>query len=111
MSGHLPVRRSSLLRSALASREDRATGQALAAIQTGAFLERASDEAHLQLVLGRIRDHGQATRSAIEEGDLIVSDLASRLEDNPLGAKALSGIAEEGIRGIRAELRWLREGR
>lgn len=110
MSGHLPARRSSLLGGVLASREDRATGQALATIQTGAFLERASDEARRQLALGRMSDIGTATRHALDEGDAIVSDLVSRAESNPLAAKALGGIAEEGMHALRREVRKLGDG-
>lgn len=110
MSGYLPARRSPLLGGVLASREDRAAGQALATIQTGAFLERASDEARRQLALGRISDIGAVTRHALDEGDAIVGDLVSRAEGNPLAAKALGGIAEEGVRALRSELRRLADG-
>lgn len=110
MSVHLPARRSSLLGGVLASREDRATGQALATIQTGAFLERASDEARCHLTLGRMADIGRATHHALNEGDAIVADFVSRAEGNPLAAKALGGIAEEGVRALRGELRQLADG-
>ncbi len=110
MHANLPARRSSLLGGVLASREDRAMGQALATIQTGAFLERASDEARRQVALGRMSDIGAATRHALDEGDAIVADLINRAEGNPLAAKALGGIAEEGVRGLRSELRRLADG-
>lgn len=106
-SNNLPARRSSLLGSLGA---DRATGKALATIQTGAFLERADDEARRTLTLAKMSDIGTATRHALEEGDGIVGDLMSRVENNPFAAKALGGIAEDGIRGLRRELRRLSEG-
>lgn len=89
---------------------DRATGRALSTIQTGAFLERAEDEAQRQLALSRMSDIGVATRHALDEGDGIVADLVSRVQSNPFAEKALSGIAEDGIRGLRRELRRLSEG-
>jgi hypothetical protein len=107
MSNIVPARRSSALgRFGL----DRATGNAVATIQSGAFLERAGDEAQRQLVLARMGDIGAATRYALEEGDGIVGDLMSRVETNPFAAKALGGIAEDGVRGLRRELRRLSEG-
>jgi hypothetical protein len=105
MSSNLPVRRSSLF-GGLSS--DRAAGKALSATQTGAFLERAEDEARRNLTLARMSDLGMATRHAMDEGGEIVGDLASRIENDPFGAKALSGIAEDGINGLRHELRRLR---
>jgi hypothetical protein len=110
MPANLQTRRSSLLGGVLASREDRATGQALATIQAGAFLERTSDEARCHLVVGRMADIGRATHHALDEGDAIVADLVSRAEGNPFAAKALSGIAEEGVRSLRNELRRLADG-
>jgi hypothetical protein len=107
MSDYLPARRS-LFGGVLASREDKAAGKQLATIQSGAFLERAQDEARRNLTLARMTDLGMATRHALEEGDEIVSDLAGRIENQPFGAKALSGIAEDGINGLRHELRRLR---
>lgn len=90
---------------------DRATGNALATIKTGAMLERAEDEAGRTLALARMSDIGAATHHALDEGDGIVRDLVARVESNPLGANALGGIAEDGIRGLRRELRHLTEGR
>lgn len=107
MSDYLPAPRS-LFGGALASREDKAASKHLATIQSGAFLERAQDEARRNLTLARITDLGMATRHALSEGDEIVSDLASRIDNQPFGAKALSGIAEDGINGLRHELRRLR---
>jgi hypothetical protein len=104
-SNNLPARRSSLLGSLST---DRATGKHLATIQTGAFLERAQDEARRNLSLGRMADLGMATRYAMDEGGEIIGDLAGRIENDPFGAKALSGIAEDGINGLRHELRRLR---
>ncbi len=107
MSDHLPARRSSVLGQFGA---DRAAGRALSTIQTGAFLERADDEVRRNLTLAKMSDIGTATRHALEEGDGIVHDLLSRVENNPFAAKALGGIAEDGIRGVRRELRRLSEG-
>jgi len=105
-STNLSVRRSYPLASRSA---DRAIGRALATIQTGAFLARAEDEARRNLTLARMSDLGVATRHALDEGDGIVSDLTGRIENNAFGAKALSGIAEDGVRGLRRELRRLSE--
>ena len=108
MSNLVPDRRSSFLaRRSL----DRATGSALADLRTGAFLERAEDEAQRSLTLARMSDIGVATHHALGEGDEIVRDLAGRLDATPLGANALSGIAEDGIRGVRHQLRRLTESR
>jgi hypothetical protein len=106
MSNLVPARRSILG----ALNTDRATGRQLAEVQTGAFLERAEAEAQRQLVLSKMSDIGAATRHALEEGDGIAADLMSRVENNPVAAKALGGIAEDGIRGLRRELRRLSEG-
>ncbi|HEY2142378.1 MAG TPA: hypothetical protein VGG98_10010 [Solirubrobacteraceae bacterium] len=104
-ASNLPARRSSLF-GALST--DRAAGKQLGSIQNGAFLERAEDEARRTLTLARMTDLGMATRHAMDEGSEIISDLASRIENDPFGAKALSGIAEDGINGLRHELRRLR---
>lgn len=100
----------SLFGGVLASREDKAAGKALSTVRTGAFLERAEDEAQLQLTLAKMHDIGEATHHAFEEGDLIVADLVSRTERNPYAAKALEGLAEEGIYGLRRKLRRLSGG-
>jgi hypothetical protein len=107
MSNLVPARRSSALSRFGA---DRATGHALAAIQTGAFLERTEDEARRNLGLGRMTDIKMGTRHAMGEADEIVSDFAARAEANPLGAGAFNGIAEDGVWGLRRELRRLSEG-
>jgi hypothetical protein len=107
MSDYLPAPLS-LFGGALASREDKAAGKHLATIQSGAFLERAQDEARRNLTMARMTDLGMATRHAMGEGSEIVGELASRVENDPFGAKALSGIAEDGINGLRHELRRLR---
>jgi hypothetical protein len=107
MSDFLPANRSRF-GGVLATREDKAAGKHLATIQCGAFLERAQDEARRNLTLARMTDLGMATRHAMDEGGEIIGDLASRIESDPFGAKALSGIAEDGINGLRHELRRLR---
>lgn len=106
MSGNLvPARRSML--DTLSP--DRASGRQLATIQSGAFLQRAQDEARRNLSLAKMSDIGTATRHALEEGDGIAQDLMSRVQDNPFAAKALIPIAEDGARGLRRELRRLSE--
>jgi hypothetical protein len=92
-----------------ARRTDGALGKQLATIQTGAFLERAEDEARRSLALAKMSDIGTATRHALEEGDGIAQDLLSRVQDNPFAAKALIPIAEDGARGLRRQLRRLSE--
>jgi chloramphenicol 3-O-phosphotransferase len=106
MSNIVPARHSTF--GALST--DRAAGKQLATIQLGAFLERAEDEARRNLALAKMSDIGMATRHGLEEGEAIASDLLSRVENNPFAMKALSGIAEDGVRGIRRELRRLSEG-
>jgi hypothetical protein len=103
---YLPARRSLL--GSLS--QDRATGKALSAVQTRAFLARAHDEALKNLVLAKLGDIGLATHHALEEGDEIVRDLARRIENNEFGAQALAGLGEEGIRALKHELRRLTEG-
>lgn len=109
MSDYLPARRSRF-GGVLATREDKATGKELSAIQTGAFLERAHDEALRNLVIAKIDDIGMATHHALEEGDEIVRDLARRIQGSEFGAQALAGLGEEGVLGIKRVLRRLTEG-
>jgi len=90
-------------------KSDRAIGQALAVIQTGAYLERASDEVRRNLALGRMSDIGMATRHGIDEGAEIVGDMCARIERDPVSAGAVSKIAETGIRGLDRVLRQLTE--
>ena len=104
MSNLIPARRSSLLGGLS---PDRTAGKNLAAIQSGAFLERAQDETRCNLTMARMTDFGMATRHAMGEGCEIIDDLARRVESNPL-AQAVQGIAEDGINGLRHELRQLR---
>ncbi len=106
MSNNLPARRSLL--GSLST--DRATGKELSAVQTGAFLERAQDEALRNLVIAKLGDIGLATHHALEEGDEIVHDLARRIQNDSFGAQALAGLGEEGIRALRHQLRRLTEG-
>jgi hypothetical protein len=106
MSSLIPARSSTF--GALST--DKAAGKQLATIQLGAFIERAEHEARRNLTLARMADIGVATRHGLEEGEAIASDLLSRVENNPFALKALSGIAEDGVRGIRRELRRLSEG-
>lgn len=105
-SNNLPARRSMF--SSLST--DRATGKQLATIQTGAFLERAQDEALRNLVIGKLGDIGLATHHALEEGDEIVRDVIRRLQSNEFGGQALASLGEEGIRALKHELRRLTEG-
>lgn len=106
MPNNLPARRS--LFGGLST--DRATGKELSAVQTGAFLERAQDEALRNLVVAKLADIGIATHHALEEGDEIVHDLARRIQNNEFGAQALASIGEEGVRALKHELRRLTEG-
>ncbi len=98
------VRRSSALDRLKA---DRATGNALATLHTDALLQRAADEAQCSLARAKMSDMGRATRHGLDEGDLIVGELEDRLANRPLGANALCGIAEDGIKGVRRALRSL----
>jgi hypothetical protein len=105
-SRNLPALRSSL-RGGLSS--DRTTGKELGAVQAGAFLERAQDEALRNLVVAKMSDIGLATHHALEEGDEIVRDVVRRIQNNEFGAQALAGLGEEGVRALRHELRRLTE--
>jgi chloramphenicol 3-O-phosphotransferase len=107
MSSNLPARRTSFLANL---GTDRATGKQLATIQTGAFLERAQDEALRSLVVAKMSDIGLATHHALEEGDEIVRDVVRRLQSNEFGGQALASLGEEGIRALKHELRRLTEG-
>lgn len=109
MSSNLPARRS-LVGGLLASREDKAAGKNLAAIQSGAFLERAQDEARRSLTLARMSDFGLATHHALDEADQIVRDVVRRSQANEFGAQAFAELGEEGFRALKHELRRLTEG-
>jgi hypothetical protein len=107
VSSNLPARRSSFLGSLS---QDRATGKELSAVQTGAFLERAQDEALRNLVVAKLGDIGIATHHALEEGDEIVRDVVRRLRNNEFGGQSLASIGEQGVRALKHELRRLTEG-
>jgi hypothetical protein len=108
LMNHLAIRGSSALtRRGL----DRATGNALATLQTDALLERAEDETRLRLSLARMTDDGMATRHALDEGDCIVQDLEARIDRRPFALKALAPLAEDGVHALRRELRDLTGGR
>lgn len=109
MSSNLPVPRS-LFGGVLASREDKAAGKALSAVQTGAFLERAQDEALRNLVVAKMTDVRLATHHALEEADEIVRDVVRRIQNNEFGAQAFAELGEEGFRALKHELRRLTEG-
>jgi hypothetical protein len=91
------------------SRRERALVRQAGAIQAELFLARAYDVARRERTNGRVSDIAIATRHGLSEGDAIVSDLEERIERRPRAAKALEGIAEDGIHGIRRELRKLQE--
>jgi hypothetical protein len=105
---NLPTHRHSIFDVVVAAGEDRATVRRYGAIQKAAFLQRAHDVARRDLALCRMADLTDATRHGLAEGDAIVSDLARRIEKNPLAGVALSGLAEDGIDGLREQLRSLR---
>ncbi len=97
-------------RSALAmTRAERALIKQAGAIEAELFVARAYDVARRERANGRASDIGIATRHGLGEGDAIVSDLEERIERRPRAARALEGIAEDGIHGIRRELRKLQE--
>ncbi len=101
----IPYRRSSLVMTL----RERALLRQAEAIQGELFIDRAYDVARRERATGRMGDIGIATRYGLSEGDAIAGDLEERLERRPWAAKALSGIAEDGIQGIRGELRKLQE--
>jgi hypothetical protein len=103
MPNNLPVRRSIL-------GADRATGKELSTVQTGAFVERAKDEARRNLTLARMSDFGLATHHALDEADEIVRDVVRRSQNNEFGAQAFAELGEEGFRALKHELRRLTEG-
>jgi hypothetical protein len=91
------------------SRAERAVVKQAAAVQAELFYARAIDVARRERATGRMADTGIATRYAMAEGTAIADDLVERAARNPWAAQALSGIAEDGIRGLRQELRALQE--
>ena len=92
------------------TRQERALIKQAGAIQAELFIARAYDVARRERATGRMSDMGIATRHGIDEGDAIVDELEERIERHPRAAKALGGIGEDGIHGIRRELRKLGEG-
>lgn len=106
MSSNLPARRSMF--GSLST--DRARGKQLAALQEGAFMERAENETQLYLTLGKMSDVGIATRHAFAEGEDMVEDFRSRVGDDPLKAKVLGPILEDSVRDLRRVRRSLSEG-
>ncbi len=96
MSNIVPARRSIL--GALST--DRATGKELSTVQTGAFVERAQDEARRNLTLARMSDFGLATHHALDEADEIVRDVVRRIQNNEFGAQAFAELGEEGYRAL-----------
>ncbi len=109
MSDYLPAPRS-LFGGALASREDKAAGKHLATIQSGAFLQRAEDEAQLALGTAKMHDVSVATHHAFSEGEGMVNDFRSRVGEDPFLAKALAPFLERGLRGVGRQLDRLDEG-
>ncbi len=101
----VPAHRSGLVM----TRAERALIKQAGAIQAELLLARAYDVARRERTNGRVSDTGIATRHGLGEGDAIVSDLEERIDHRPRAAKALEGIAEDGIHGIRRELRKLQE--
>jgi hypothetical protein len=105
-SNHLvPVRRGVLA----TTLKERALIKQAEAIQGELFVARAYDVARREQTTGRTSDIAIATHHGLAEGDGIVEDLEERIERRPRAAKALGGIAEDGIQGIRRELRKLQE--
>src|SRR5580693_3209772 len=90
-------------------KEQRALIEQAGAIQAELFVARAYDVARRERTTGRMSDMGIATHHGLAEGDGIVGELEERIERRPRAAKALGGIAEDGIQGIRRELRKLQE--
>lgn len=90
-------------------REERAVARRIRTLQGQAIERRAEDALRRGLATGRMNDMGVATRYALGEGEAIADELAERIEKTPWAAKALGGIAEDGIRGLRHELRRLTE--
>jgi hypothetical protein len=107
-SNNLPARRSSLFGSLST---DRATGKQLATIQTGAFMERAQDEALRNLVMAKMSDFSMATRHGMDEAEAIIRDLARRMQNSDgFGDQILVGLSEEGALALKRELRRLSGG-
>jgi hypothetical protein len=104
--GHIVPSRLGAL--ALTPRE-RALIKRVTGVEAELFLARAVDVARRERATGRMNDIGIATRYALGEGEAIADELAERIERNPWAAQALGGIAEDGFRGLRKELRRLTE--
>lgn len=84
---------------------DRQTARAVALIHADLFARRAEDAARRDLAAARIEDLALLTDRALAEGAAITRRLQAEIDGAPLAAAALSGIAEEGLTGIRRELR------
>lgn len=107
MKTNHPIARQSLIGALLPAIEDRGVARQHGAIQRAAFLARAEDVAHCELAKGRMTDFGDATQHGIAEGAEVVDNLMARIQNNPAN-QALAGIAQEGLDGMRDELRYLR---
>jgi len=105
--GHIVPSRLGAL--AITTRKERELIRWATGVQAELFCARAVDVARRERATGRMDDIGVATRHALGEGSDIADELAERVERNPGAAKALEGIAEDGFRGLRHELRLLME--
>lgn len=104
---NLPVR--SRVGALAMTREERALIKRMTGVQAELFYARAVDVARRERATGRMNDMGIATRYALGEGEAIADELAERVEKNPWAAKALTGLAEDGFRGLRGQVRNLAE--
>lgn len=101
---NLPVR--SMFGNTLA-RQDRRTAEAVGAIHAEMFVERARDAAERDLAILKTSDIGHVGRHCIAEAADVVDCMTSRIERNPVSAKAITNLTETTIRGMERELRRL----
>lgn len=94
----------------IATRQERAVARRLSEVSNAALLQRAQDEAQLAIATAKMHDVGVATSHAFEEGESMVNDFQRRVEDDPLMAKALAPLLEDGLQDLRRVRRRVSEG-
>ena len=89
------------------ARQDRRTASAVSTIHAEMFVERAQDAAERDLAILKISDIAHVGRHGIAEVADVVDCMTSKIESNPISAKAVTNLAETTIRGMERELRRL----
>jgi len=89
------------------ARQDRRTAGAVSAIHAEMFVERAQDAAERDLAILKMSDIAHVGRHGIAEAADVVDCMTSKIESNPISAKAVTDMAETTIRGMERQLRRL----